>query len=264
MSVTLARGVLTVEGTASADDIRVSQALDERTGRPAISVAILPVVGPGDPQPSFVPEVFPARAVRRVVVRCGAGDDRVTLSAGGTANALARPAEVDGGDGNDTLIGGGGRDRMDGGAGNDYLNGSAGNDDVLAGDGDDIVLVSDGRDVVFGGAGKDSINAAGGGSALGLIADGGEGDDSINGAPGKADRLSGGPGNDLVGGNGGRDRIFGGDGDDSLDAKADPRSVLVGGAGRDSFGVTEESRPRIRDFNEDEDQLSFPDFGGTG
>jgi Ca2+-binding RTX toxin-like protein len=265
MSATLVRGVLTVEGTDAADTIYLFQDVDAGGGqRSKVFVQLAPDPAPGSVE-LLVRQGFPADAVRRVVVRGGGGDDTVSLGYVGinppaTRAPVSCRADIDGGEGNDTLRAGAGRDRMSGGAGNDYLDGSGGNDAILAGDGDDIVLVAAGRDVVSGGAGKDFINAAGGGSPLGLVADGGEGDDNIHGAPGKADRLTGGAGNDLVGGNGGRDRVLGGDGDDLVTAGADPRAVLVGGPGRDSFDVPEEEqdRPRIRDFNEDEDNLVFP------
>lgn len=265
MSAALARGTLTVEGTDAADTIYLYQGVEPGEQRPMLFVQFMPDP-PAGSVALLVRQSFPANAVRRVVVRGGTGDDEIRLgyldasAAAGRSPISARSA-IDGGDGNDSIVGGAGRDFMTGGAGDDYLAGYGGNDTIFGGDGDDGVVVSGGRDVVFGGAGNDFINAAGDhpGAATGLVADGGDGADRITGSRGR-DRLLGGAGNDQIrgGGGNGADRIFGGDGDDSLDGNADPRTLVVGGPGRDTFAVTEEARPRIRDFDPDEDQLSFP------
>lgn len=64
-----------------------------------------------------------AQVTGRIVVRAGAGNDRVTLPA-----RLAIPALLDGGPGNDTLTGGAGPDTLWGGPGNDRLAGGMGDD----------------------------------------------------------------------------------------------------------------------------------------
>src|SRR3954463_15668801 len=51
-------------------------------------------------------------------VDAGAGDDRVSIGRGVTANAT-----INGGDGNDDLSGGNGDDTIDGGAGDDHIRG---------------------------------------------------------------------------------------------------------------------------------------------
>ena len=266
MTATLARGVLTIEGTDTADTFYLFQTFDDQTGRPdRVHVQREPDPAPGAIE-LVTQQTFPAGSVRRIVVRAGGGDDTVNLGYMGmptfpqTRVPVSARSVLDGGDGNDFLVGGDGRDLITGGAGDDYHAGYGGNDTIICGDGDDTVVVSGGRETVFGGAGNDFINAGGDhpGAALGLFADGGDGDDRITGSR-KRDRLAGGAGNDQIGSGGGpRDRVLGGDGDDLLDANADPTAVLVGGRGRDTFGVTEEARPRIKDFDPDEDELSFP------
>lgn len=67
--------------------------------------------------------------------------------------------EVEGGDGNDTLV-----TKADwwhtsliGGAGNDYLKGGVGNDTLSGDAGDDILLGAEGSDRIYGGAGTDTM-----------------------------------------------------------------------------------------------------------
>ena len=67
-------------------------------------------------------------------VDLGAGDDTSTV----TGNVAALVAvDVDGGDGNDTLLGGNGADTLAGGAGDDFIDGNQGLDTLLGGDGAD-------------------------------------------------------------------------------------------------------------------------------
>ncbi len=149
----------------------------------------------------------------------------------------------------DTLSGLGGNDRIEANLGSDLLSGGDGNDtllgqagtDILAGDaGDDEVKGGKGDDFLFGGVGDDRLI---GGPGDDLVSDeegadylrGDQGDDvlfSVDGldAPGMADTVEGGIGND---------RLTGDDGD-----------ILSGGEGVNRFEVVVGGAPvTITDFN---------------
>ncbi len=106
----------------------------------------------------------------------GAGDDRILIWPD-----VARPATINGGDGDDTIRGGKGDDVIHGGAGND------------------IIIGRDGHDKLYGDAGSNSI-------------EGGGGDDLIVGGS-SPDELRGGSGRDVVIGGQGADYITGDAGD---------------------------------------------------
>jgi hypothetical protein len=107
-------------------------------------------------------------------VDLAAGDDG--LSAAGNLAALVT-LDVDGGDGNDTIVGGNGADRLAGGAGEDFVDGGFGADLVSGGDGSDVVQWTPGgsNDTVDGGAGVDRLvfQGSGAGEVFGLSAAGG-------------------------------------------------------------------------------------------
>ena len=75
--------------------------------------------------------------------------------------------DVDGGDGNDTIIGGDGADILTGGAGNDTITGFRGNDTISGGDGNDVLIWNngDGTDAMDGGLGSDTVQVNGGPNA---------------------------------------------------------------------------------------------------
>jgi Ca2+-binding RTX toxin-like protein len=81
----------------------------------------------------------------------GEGDDTLT----GSANDDV----LDGGPGNDILLGRGGIDILQGGPGNDTLNGGQGADQMLGGEGDDLIIWNpgDASDVVEGQDGNDTM-----------------------------------------------------------------------------------------------------------
>jgi Ca2+-binding RTX toxin-like protein len=81
----------------------------------------------------------------------GDGDDTLTGTFG--------PDELDGGPGNDTLIGRAGDDTLIGGPGNDTLTGGQGKDQMLGGEDDDQFVWNpgDASDVVEGQGGKDTL-----------------------------------------------------------------------------------------------------------
>jgi len=81
----------------------------------------------------------------------GEGDDTLTGSASDDV--------LDGGPGNDSLFGRDGNDRLLGGPGDDILNGGRGADELLGEDGDDQIVWNpgDGSDLVEGGDGADTL-----------------------------------------------------------------------------------------------------------
>ncbi|MFC4173017.1 cellulose binding domain-containing protein [Microvirga sp. GCM10011540] len=84
--------------------------------------------------------------------------------AGAAAGSAARPLDLFGSNGDDTLIGGRGDDRLYGNEGVNGLNGRGGNvrDILLGEDGDDIGYGNGGDDLIVGGAGSDKLYGAGG------------------------------------------------------------------------------------------------------
>jgi Bacterial Ig-like domain (group 3)/RTX calcium-binding nonapeptide repeat (4 copies) len=130
---------LLVGGTGAADTIGVVRSLDRtrlivrRNGA---------VIGS-----------FPAADVSgRIVVHGLGGNDRVTVAA-----AIAKPAELYGDAGNDTLTGGAGNDRLFGGPGNDRLAAGKGNDILVGGDGNDTLSDAVGVNLLIGGVGTDRL-----------------------------------------------------------------------------------------------------------
>jgi Ca2+-binding RTX toxin-like protein len=67
------------------------------------------------------------------------------------------PANLFGGEGNDTLTGSAAADLLDGGPGNDILSGKGGNDRLMGGPGDDTLIGGPGQDELFAGPGNDQI-----------------------------------------------------------------------------------------------------------
>jgi hypothetical protein len=106
----LTNGVLTVVGTAEANDLKVW----------LIGAEIY--VGDGA---TLVGKV-PAASVNRVVVDAGLGNDRVTVG-------VAKQSFIYGGKGNDVLLGGSAKDQIYGGDGFDVLKGRGGNDTLWGG-----------------------------------------------------------------------------------------------------------------------------------
>lgn len=129
---------------------------------------------------------FRAASVARIVTGGGDGNDRID------ARAMTLPAQIFGGNGDDTLVGGSGddyacasygNDVIRGGGGDDLLCGRVGDDDVAGGSGNDTVTGDEGLDVVSGGNGND------------LVFGGSQYKDPVEGSP---DTVSGGAGYDTV------------------------------------------------------------------
>ena len=159
------------------------------------------------------------------------GDDANTIDLNGvTAAAFTTltSINVDGGNGNDTIIGspdfgdsiggGHGDDTINGQGGADTIRGGDGNDSISGGLSDDSILGGDGQDTIAGDAGNDSIDSGDGDD----VVSGGDGNDSVFGDNGQ-DALSGNAGDDTLNGDGGTDTLEGGTGAD----------LLAGGAGND-------------------------------
>src|SRR5207237_10286362 len=71
--------------------------------------------------PLYIPGYFSLAAVKKIVVRGGAGDDTIVINS-------SIPADVSGEDGNDVVYGSFANDHLDGGHGNDQLHAQPGND----------------------------------------------------------------------------------------------------------------------------------------
>ncbi|TGD94974.1 calcium-binding protein [Methylobacterium nonmethylotrophicum] len=184
---------------------------------------------------------------RSETVSGGLGDERIVAGP-----ELTIGDQIDGGDGDDTLLGGAGMDVLLGGAGNDLLFGLGGDDALLGGDGGDSLWGGEDADSLDGGAGFDLARYDYAASAVtavlylpGFNAGEAAGDSyaSIEGLVGSAfadnlqgdaggNQLYGLAGDDQLHGLAGNDTLWGGDGDDSLWGGEDADS-LDGGAGFD-------------------------------
>jgi hypothetical protein len=158
LAATLSGGVLTVDGSARADNIRVQLAganivvhLNNATRSFArSSVNSINIDGKaGNDKINVV-----NRQLLNVVIQGGAGNDNIV---GGGAGDL-----ITGGAGNDRIRGRGGDDQVYGGAGRDNISGDAGND-TLGGDDEDTIWAKNATrpadigesDTLNGGAGND-------------------------------------------------------------------------------------------------------------
>ena len=153
-----------------------------------------------------------------VIVNGGDGND--TITGQGSAIGGAR-LELNGNNGDDTIIGSEGADSINGGAGNDAINGRAGNDSINGGDGNDVLAGGADNDSIVGGAGNDFLTGQTGDDNMA----GGDGNDTLRGFEG-ADTLQGQAGDDLLNGMDGDDSILGGVGKDHSPAvRATTRST---------------------------------------
>jgi hypothetical protein len=162
------------------------------------------------------------------------------------AGALARADQILGTPQGETLTGTAGDDALYGGGGDDVLQGLAGNDDLDGGPG---------ADRFEGGAGDDAVSYAAATTGVKVSFDGqaddgapgerdnvgrdvedaygGPGDDVLTG-DGAANTLDGGAGNDTITGGAGTDGLYGGDGNDVIDSKDGTVDTVDCGAGDDT------------------------------
>ena len=154
-------GLLTVIGDAASDLIKVSR---DAAGRLLVNGGAVAIQG----------GVSTVANTTLIQIFGQAGNDTITLD---ESNGALPPANLFGGDGNDTLTGGSGNDQLFGQAGNDILLGKGGNDLLFGGDGNDTLTGGTGNDQMFGGAGNDR-----------MIWNPGEGTDLMEGGDGKIGR----------------------------------------------------------------------------
>ena len=245
---TVADGVLTVSGTADADDITVRCE--------AGNVTVNQMDPSGGP--------FACPDLRGIVIHAGDGSDRVDLGEV-TRSGFAglRDAEVFGEEGGDTLIGSGIDDLLDGAGGSDDLRGGDGGDHLVNGTGAGDAAGGEGKDLLsFQGDSAWDVNddrvlrqtpfeqttirsierieivmgagdnfVAGAASTNTLFLHGRGGNDLFDTGSGR-DVLDGGGGNDRLESGPGSDRLLGGPGNDFLNAE-EGNDVLNGGPGSD-------------------------------
>ena len=190
---------------------------------------------------------FDSAAVSKVVVNLGDGFDSARVVGD-------LDAEVNGGDGEDTIITGDGNDTITGGPRGDRLSPGRGRDVVIGGNGHDTLDLSSRTDdlsvdldnvaddgaaveganyhadieVILGGAGNDRID--GRGLASQIV--GGLGNDTLWGAA----NISGGGGHDRMTGDGNRNVLYGDSGNDTIDAGGGDDAVYAG-PGRDRINA---------------------------
>ncbi|NWF86190.1 MAG: hypothetical protein HXY18_20460, partial [Bryobacteraceae bacterium] len=167
-----------------------------------------------------------------------AGDDTFRLASFSGANTVER---IDGGAGLNTIAGttvSNSLDfsatelvaiaQIDAGDGNDTVTGSSGADFLTGGDGADTLRGEGSNDLVQGGLGNDALSDTGGANLL----DGGAGTDSITG-DGGAEFIAGGTGNDTVNPGAGADVLAfnAGDGQDTVNPGTGAQKTLSLGGG---------------------------------
>jgi hypothetical protein len=137
-------------------------------------------LAPGDPQTLQVDTATTTVAVARTTftsidIHGGNGADVIRFDE--SNGAIATPAHIDGGRGDDTLSGGSGADTLSGGNGDDVVDGNRGADTANLGSGDDEFVWDngDGSDVVEGDRGHDTLtfNGAAGPEQFDVSANGG-------------------------------------------------------------------------------------------
>ena len=228
-------GTLTVNGTPQNDTITLSR---DAAGTLLINGGTVRIRGG-----------HATVANTRLIAASGlGGNDILSLD---EANGTLPPANLFGGDGNDTLIGGAGADTLQGQGGDDTLLGKGGSDLLGGGPGNDALTGGTGADQVFGEGGADrliwnpgdetDLNEGGDGSDT-VVVNGGNGTEvfsaTANGTRVRFDRLSPAPfaldigssENLLLNANGGDDAFSA-----SGDLAALIRITVDGGAGNDTL-----------------------------
>jgi Ca2+-binding RTX toxin-like protein len=142
LSVDIVNGVVQINGTSAADNIRLWQSGSDL------------VVSFNGKEQTISAAIFTS-----IWVDAGAGNDY--LSAGRDFSKTPHPASpfactILGGSGHDTLLGSDAADLLVGGAGNDTIEAGEGNDTVNGGRGDDLVDGGHGTNALYGAGGRDT------------------------------------------------------------------------------------------------------------
>ena len=160
-------GVLTVTGTAAANNVSIT------TAGTNYHVVVKTLRANGKWR-TVSDHIVPISSIRAIVVMTSGGNDSVyiapSVTIGCYIDAGAGNDVVIGGSGNDTIIGSRGSDTLYGGGGNDLAAGGVGNDLIYGQGGSDILVGNAGADQMFGGLGNDTIYAQ---DAAGDFIDGG-------------------------------------------------------------------------------------------
>ncbi|MBB5712706.1 Ig-like domain-containing protein [Sphingomonas xinjiangensis] len=156
---------------------------------------------------------------------------KMTLKAGtdgadGTGTSPLQGTSVNdwitGGGGDDVVAGGLGNDILAGNSGFDTLRGEAGDDVLYGGSGNDVLDGGAGKDVLVGGAGQDTASyaSASGTARAQLSASWSNGGDALGDEFNGIEDLTGGSGNDNLGGDAGDNVLTGGGANDTLRGNA--------------------------------------------
>jgi Ca2+-binding RTX toxin-like protein len=145
LSVSVLKGVLTINGTSGDDVISVSQ---DPVTKAMLRVSVNGLLNGVD-----------SVGLKRINISSLEGNDLVLIDE--SQGAISLPVNAAGGSGNDTITGGSGADVLQGGRGDDVLRGAAGTDLLEGGVGNDVLFGGDGRDSLDGGAGADTLYTGG-------------------------------------------------------------------------------------------------------
>ena len=221
LSASLAKGLLTVTGTESADTISIN-----RSGSEIIV----------ETSTDHFEQTFAIASVKSIRISALGGNDSIVI-----ASTIAIPANVFAGTGNDAITGGAGDDTLDGGPGADIFNGRSGRDTVTYATRENAVEVTfdaasndgeagendhikDNIEVVIGGTGDDRLDASGLDTSVYL--DGLDGNDLLIGGS-ASDTLIGNGGDDTLDGGLGGDDLSGSDGADTVTYASRTASVTM-------------------------------------
>ena len=141
ISAVFAEGILTISGDNDDNTLIASR---DAGGNILVNGGLLPIIGD-------VCTVSNTTLIRILGLK---GDDELKVD---DSNGPMPPANLFGGEGDDTLTGSNNDDLLDGGAGNDTLIGRGGKDRLVGGPGNDTLVGGQGEDVNQGGEGDDQI-----------------------------------------------------------------------------------------------------------
>jgi hypothetical protein len=165
-AVSLANGVLTVQGDAATPNTLLVQLSDDGAKVRGVANGV-------------AGQWVNATSVKRISIIGGDAADTINVH-----SSVGIRTRVDARGGNDHIVTGRGQDIINAGAGDDYVDAGRGNDRVHGEAGNDTLIGGDGRDTLIGGKGNDRLEGNGGGDKIAT----GSGRDTV---------LAGG-GNDIV------------------------------------------------------------------